>query len=62
MKRMHELLTMHWLLLQDEVVDKEVAKVAEEVNKELVKEVNDGLVLICRCGDDCWGDHSWRWS
>ena len=41
----------------DKVVDKEVTKVAEEVNKELVKEVNEGLVLICTCGDGCWGDH-----
>ena len=31
----------------DEVVDKEVTKVVEEVNKELVKEVNEGSVLIC---------------
>ena len=29
----------------------------EEVNKELVKEVNDGLVLVCRCGDGRRGDH-----
>ena len=30
----------------DEVVDKEVTKV-----KKLVQEVNEGLVLVCRCGD-----------
>ena len=30
----------------DEVVDKEVTKVAEKVNKELVKEVNEGFVLV----------------
>ena len=29
-----------------EVVDKEVTKVAEKVNKELVKEVNEGFVLV----------------
>ena len=29
-----------------EVVDKEVTKVAEQVNKELVKEVNEGFVLV----------------
>ena len=32
----------------DEVVDKEVTKGVKEVNKELVKEVNEGLVLVCR--------------
>ena len=36
----------------DEVVDKEVTKV-----KKLVKEVNEGLVLVCRCGDGRRGDH-----
>ena len=30
----------------DEVVDKEVTKVAEKVNKDLVKEVNEGFVLV----------------
>ena len=45
------------------VVDKEVTKqvevykelvmdvVVEEVNRELLKEFNEGLVLVCRCGD-----------
>jgi hypothetical protein len=33
------------------VVNKEVTKVVEEVNKELVKGVNEGLLLVCRCGD-----------
>ena len=33
-------------------VDKEVTKV-----KKLVKEVNEGLVLVCRCGDGRRGDH-----
>ena len=36
----------------DEVVDKEMTKV-----KKLVKEVNEGLVLVCRCGDGRGGDH-----
>ena len=31
--------------------NKEVNKVVEEVNKELVNEVNEGLLLVCRCGD-----------
>ena len=31
--------------------NKEVTKVEDEVNKELVKEVNEGLLLVCRCGD-----------
>ena len=31
--------------------NKEVTKVVDEVNKELVKEVNEGLFLVCRCGD-----------
>ena len=39
-------------VLVDEVVDKEVTKV-----KKLVKEVNEGLVLVCRCGDRRGGDH-----
>ena len=51
------------------VVDKEVTKqvevykelvmdvVVEEVNRELLKEFNEGLVLVCRCGDDLRGDH-----
>ena len=33
------------------VVNNEMTKVVEEVNKELVKEVNEGLLLVCRCGD-----------
>ena len=33
-------------------VDKEVTTV-----KKLVKEVNEGLVLVCRCGDRRGGDH-----
>ena len=36
------------LLQHSGVVDKEVTKVVEEVNKELVKEVTEGLVLVCR--------------
>ena len=32
--------------------NKEVTKVVEEVNKELVNEVNEGLLLVCRCGAD----------
>ena len=51
------------------VVDKEVTKqvevykelvmdvVVEEVNRELLKEFNEGLVLVCRCGDGLRGDH-----
>ena len=54
----------------ERVVNKEVAKVVEEVNKELVmdvvveevnrellKEFDEGLVLVCRCGDGLRGDH-----
>ena len=53
----------------EEVVDKEVTKqvevykelvmdmVVEEVNRELLKEFNEGLVLVCRCGDGLRGDH-----
>ena len=33
------------------VVNNEMTKVVEEVNKELVKEVDEGLLLVCRCGD-----------
>ena len=29
----------------------------EQVNKELVKEVNEGLVLVCIHGDGRRGDH-----
>jgi hypothetical protein len=29
-------------------VDKEMTKVVVEVNKNLVKEVNEGLVVVCR--------------
>ena len=29
----------------------------EEVNRELLKEFNEGLVLVCRCGDGLRGDH-----
>ena len=32
-------------------------KVVEEVNRELLKEFNEGLVLVCRCGDGLRGDH-----
>ena len=51
------------------VVDKEVNKqvevykelvmelVVEEVNRELLKEFDEGLVLVCRCGDGLRGDH-----
>ena len=51
------------------MVDKEVTKqvevykelvmdmVVEEVNRELLKEFNEGLVLVCRCGDGLRGDH-----
>ena len=28
-----------------------------EVNRELLKEFNEGLVLVCRCGDGLRGDH-----
>ena len=41
----------------DEVIDKEVTKVMKEVNMELVKEVNEGLVLVCIHGDGRRGDH-----
>ena len=47
----------------DEVVDKEVAKV-----KKLVQEVNEGLVLVCRCSDGRRGDQKvviemmWCWT
>ena len=44
-------------MVVNEVVDKEVTKVVEEVNKELVKEVNGGLVLVCRYGDGRRGNH-----
>ena len=44
-------------VMVDEVVDKEVTKVVEDVNKELVKEVTEGLVLVCRYGDGRRGDH-----
>ena len=51
------------------VVNKEVTKqvevykelvmdvVVEEVNRELLKEFDEGLVLVCRCGDGLRGDH-----
>ena len=32
----------------DKEVDKEMTKVVVEVNKNLVKEVNEGLVVVCR--------------
>ena len=35
-----------WMLWWRGGVDKEVTKMVEEVNKKLVKEVNDGLVLV----------------
>ena len=38
-------------LVMEGVVNNEMTKVVEEVNKELVKEVNEGLLLVCRCGD-----------
>ena len=41
----------------DKEVDKEMTKVVVEVNKNLVKEVNEGLVLVCRCGDGRRGNH-----
>ena len=31
--------------------NKQVTTVVEEVNNELVNEVNEGLLLVCRCGD-----------
>ena len=31
--------------------NKQVTMVVEEVNKELVNEVNEGLLLVCRCGN-----------
>ena len=31
--------------------------VVEEVNRELLKEFDEGLVLVCRCGDGLRGDH-----
>ena len=43
------------VVVVEEVVDKEMTKVVEEVNRELVKEVNEGLVLVCRYGDGCRG-------
>ena len=51
------------------VVDKKVTKqvevykelvmelVVEEVNRELLKEFDEGLFLVCRCGDGLRGDH-----
>ena len=44
-------------MVVEEVVDKELTKVVEQVNKELVKEVNEGLVLIFIHGDGRRGDH-----
>ena len=41
----------------NKVVDKEVDKEVEEVNNKLVKEVNEGLVLVWKCGDGRRGDH-----
>ena len=41
----------------DKEVDKEMTKVVVEVNKNLVKEVNEGLVLVCIHGDGRRGDH-----
>ena len=41
----------------NKVVDKEVDKEVEEVNNKLVKEVNEGLVLVWKCGDGRGGDH-----
>ena len=31
--------------------NKELTKVVDEVNMELVKKINEGLLLVCRCGD-----------
>ena len=31
--------------------NEELTKVVDEVNKELVKKINEGLLLVCRCGD-----------
>ena len=42
------------VVVVEEVVDKEMTKVVEEVNKE----VNEGLVLVCRYGDGCRGGHT----
>ena len=50
-------------VLVDEVVGKEVTKV-----KKLVQEVNEGLVLVCRCSDGRRGDQKvviemmWCWT
>ena len=33
-------------MVAEEVVDKELTKVVEQVNKELVKESNEGLVKV----------------
>ena len=46
------------VVVVEEVVDKEMTKVVEEVNRELVKEVNEGLVLVCRYGDGCRSGHT----
>ena len=40
-------------VMVDEVVDKEVTKVVEQVNKV----VTEGLVLVCRYGGGRRGDH-----
>ena len=33
-------------MVVDEVDDKEVTKVVEKINKELVKDINEGFVLV----------------
>ena len=43
-----QLLLIITAMVVEEVVDKELTKVVEQVNKELVKEVTEGLVLVCR--------------
>ena len=45
------------VVVVEEVVDKEMTKVVEEVNRELVKEVNEGLVLVYIHCDDRRGYH-----
>ena len=45
------------VVVVNKVVDKEVDKEVEEVNNKLVKEVNEGLVLVWKCGDGRRGDH-----
>ena len=44
------------VVVVNKVVDKEVDKEVEEVINKLVKEVNEGLVLVWKCGDVRRGD------